>query len=387
MPPRPLVVFADDWGRHPSSCQHLVRHLLGRRPVVWVNTIGTRPLRPDRATAARAAGKLRQWFAPNPATAAPAGPAPLVVAPKMWPSFRSPPARRLNRWLLTRGLARVFADLPEPPVVVTTLPIVADLVGRLPAAGWVYYCVDDFSEWPGYDGATLQRMERDLVPKMDAAIAVSEPLQRHLAGLGRPADLLTHGVDLDVWNVPPSPEIPPEFAGLEPPFVLFWGVIDGRTDVDFVARLASTMTQGTVVLVGPTESPPARLFGLPRVAVRPSAPFARLPHLAAAAGVLVMPYADLPVTRAFQPLKLKEYLATGRSVVVRDLPATQAWADAADLAATPEAFAAFVMERLAGGLPGGQRFARGRLAAEGWDGKATMFESVIARIGAGGNVP
>jgi hypothetical protein len=36
-----------------------------------------------------------------------------------------------------------------------------------------------------------------------------------------------------------------------------------------------------------------------------------------------MPYADLAATRAMQPLKLKEYLATGRPVVVRDLPATR----------------------------------------------------------------
>ena len=37
-----LVVFADDWGRHPSSCQHLVRQLVDDCDVVWINTIGTR---------------------------------------------------------------------------------------------------------------------------------------------------------------------------------------------------------------------------------------------------------------------------------------------------------------------------------------------------------
>ena len=38
----------------------------------------------------------------------------------------------------------------------------------------------------------------------------------------------------------------------------------------------------------------------------------RAPALAREAAVLIMPYADLPVTRAMQPLKLKEYLATDR---------------------------------------------------------------------------
>ena len=373
----PLLVFADDWGRHPSSCQHLVRHLLPRREVVWVNTIGTRPPRLDRATAARAAGKVREWFV-GPAVPdaraeeCPAQPdlRPRVIAPTMWPSFRSSFARALNRRLLLRALRPVVAALPAPPVVVTTLPLVADLIGRLPAARWVYYCVDDFSVWPGYDGDTMLRMERDLVPKVDSVVAVSETLVKHVAALGQPAHLLTHGVDLDHWRKPVPAGVPPEFTGLEPPIVLFWGVIDRRTDTAFVKAL----TAGTVVLVGPREDPDPELLRLPRVVTRPPVPFDRLPALAAAAAVLVMPYLDAPVTRAMQPLKLKEYLATGKPAVVRDLPATRMWADCADLAGKPGQFAALVAERLADGLPEAQRAARRRLDAEGWAGKAAAFE-------------
>ena len=39
---RRFVVFSDDWGRHPSSSQHLFTRIARRRRVVWVNTIGTR---------------------------------------------------------------------------------------------------------------------------------------------------------------------------------------------------------------------------------------------------------------------------------------------------------------------------------------------------------
>jgi len=80
-----------------------------------------------------------------------------------------------------------------------------------------------------------------------------------------------------------------------------------------------------------------------------------------------------------QPLKLKEYLATGRPVVVRDLPATREWADALDLADTPEAFSAAVRRRIATGLPAGQRGARARLAGESWTAKARAFEHWIDR--------
>src|SRR5262249_6585831 len=150
----PLVVFSDDWGRHPSSCQHLVRQLLPHRNVTWVNTIGTRPPRLDGTTARRAAGKLRQWFVgparPDASEESPAAqpdPPPAVCSPKMWPSFKSRFARGLNRKLLLRALRPAVEGLPAKPVVITTLPLVADLVGDLPAARWIYYCVDDFSQW------------------------------------------------------------------------------------------------------------------------------------------------------------------------------------------------------------------------------------------------
>ena len=105
MPAASLLVFADDWGRHPSSCQHLVRRLLPRYPVTWVNTIGMRAPRVDVATFQRGWEKLRHWTRgrrdsedlPHNLR---------VLAPKMWPWFRSRLDRRLNRELLRRQLTR-----------------------------------------------------------------------------------------------------------------------------------------------------------------------------------------------------------------------------------------------------------------------------------------
>ncbi|HEX5273013.1 MAG TPA: hypothetical protein VFW33_21095, partial [Gemmataceae bacterium] len=362
----PLLVFADDWGRHPSSCQHVVRHLLPRHRVAWVNTIGTRTPRLDLATLRRGLEKAAHWLRPRPATQA--GPLPpnlSVHNPRMWPWFTRGLDRRLNRRLLLRALTPLVTALPQPPVAVTTLPIVADLMGPLPVRRWVYYCVDDFSQWPGLDQRTLGALEEIVVRRADVLIAVSETLRARLRAMGRESHLLTHGIDADFWSGSGKPLAPETLAGLERPLVVFWGVIDRRMDSDFVRRLAGDLERGTVLLVGPAADPDPALLALPRVVRRPPSPFAQLPALAREAAVLVMPYADLPVTQAIQPLKLKEYLATGRPVVGRRLPATEPWGDCLDLADTPEQFSAAVRRRLADGLPETQRAARGRLAGEG----------------------
>jgi glycosyltransferase involved in cell wall biosynthesis len=371
----PLLIFADDWGRHPSSCQHLVRHLLGRYDVYWVNTIGTREPGMNLATLRRGFEKISSWARRSGSNSSPLPANLRVLNPKMWPWFSRRFDQGLNRELLFRQLAPLVRSLPEPPIAVTTLPIVSELIGLLPVQRWVYYCVDDFGEWPGLAQAALRRTEQRLIRHADSLVVVSETLREKLAERGREAHLLTHGIEPDFWKIHGARLSVPQLQGLPRPLVVFWGVIDRRMDISFVRQLATELQGGTVALVGPEQDPDPALYAIPRVVHIPPLPYEHLPHLAAEASVLIMPYADLPVTRAMQPLKLKEYLATGRPVVVRDLPANRFWSDCLDLADTRTAFAQLVRLRVAEGLPENQREARRRLAGETWAEKARRFES------------
>ena len=225
-------------------------------------------------------------------------------------------------------------------------------------------------------------MEEKVVQRADVLIAVSETLQNRLQCMGRASHLLTHGVDLPFWQTPAAK--PMEVVqGLKRPLILFWGVIDRRMDVSLVARLGAELSQGTIVLLGPEVDPDPQLFRCRGVVHLPPLPIEQLPMLAGEAAVLVMPYADLPVTRAMQPLKLKEYLATGKPVVVRDLPATRPWADCLDLVSTPESFVDAVRLRLNQGVSEEQDQARCRLSTESWQGKAYALESWASRSGNG----
>jgi glycosyltransferase involved in cell wall biosynthesis len=377
--PDGLVVFSDDWGRHPSSCQHLIRELLYRYRVQWFNTIGTRPPRLDLLTARRGLEKLRGWMGRDRGAIVDPDANPQVVDPMMWPTFGSALSRGLNRRLLKRAILDSVAT-PESTIGVTTLPIAADLVGRVPLARWVYYCVDDLAEWPGLDRDTLLAMERDLVERVDGIVAVSERLVERMADLGRESTLLTHGVDRWKW-ADPQVEVPAELEGLEEPWVVFWGVVDRRLATPWIESLATSLDQGTVLLVGPPNNPDPALEQIERVVQIGPMPFESLPAIAARAAALVMPYADMQATRAIQPLKLKEYLATGKPVIVSDLPACNDWRDACDVVGEAEVFSWTVLHRLEQGVSDEQKDARHRLAGEGWEKKAERFEQVLWGVG------
>jgi glycosyltransferase involved in cell wall biosynthesis len=217
-------------------------------------------------------------------------------------------------------------------------------------------------------------METELVRRTDKLVAVSKTLRNKLRRVRKVVSLVTHGVDVEYWTARDEQRAFPELEGVQRPLIIFWGVTDGRMEVNFVKRLAADLQRGTIVLVGPQCNCDPILNKAARVVCLGPVRYEMLPRLAREAAVLIMPYADMAVTRAMQPLKLKEYLATGKPAVVRDLPATREWSDCLDLAATPQAFSDAVRLRLTTGLPDDQRRARARLKAETWVAKARLFE-------------
>lgn len=378
--PGSLIVFSDDWGRHPSSCQHLVRHLLTQFPVLWVNTIGMRQPRLDWMTLSRGLEKARQWVSHSrkPLETQESTPRnPRVLNPIMWPSIRFRWERRLNRLLLKRQLWGPMAELSSPRVLVTTIPLVADLMGLLPVDRWVYYCVDDFRHWPGMAGQVIGDLEANLVKKADVIIAAGERLAQHIEELGRRPYLLTHGVDLETWTREVQDAelegITERTKELEKPWIVFWGSLDWRMDPDFVGALANRLDQGTIVFVGPVADCDPVLREFPRVVFFGRVPYRVLPWFARQAAVLIMPYRRGAGLEELEPLKLREFLITDRPVVVRDLPANRAWQDALDLVDTAEEFAARVLQRIKEGTPPSQLAARTRVQQEGWPAKARQF--------------
>jgi glycosyltransferase involved in cell wall biosynthesis len=296
----------------------------------------------------------------------------------MWPWFRRPWDRKFNKQLLVRALRSAITRLPRPVVGITTIPLVADLIGSVDVDRWIYYCVDDLAAWPGLDRGPLEYMERELVQKADYIVAVSKNLQQRIGNMGREAPILEHGVDVEHWTAKMSGEATSNCSIDAPsPWAVFWGLIDERLDNDWLLKTADALKVGTLILVGPVVSIDARVKAHPRIIFTGPISYRDLPEIARKARALIMPYGRMAATEAMQPLKLKEYMATGLPCIVRDLPSTTAWRDCVDVASNSDDFASLLRDRIGNGLPQSQCIARTRLLSESWTAKANEFESVI----------
>ncbi len=316
---RNFVVFADDWGRHPSSAQHLFRRLAPRNRVVWVNTVGTRTPTLSRADLARAAGKVREWTRPAPPSADGPDDVPVrVLRPFMSPFDRWTPLRRFNA---ARIRTAVRGELPpgSDAILVTTIPNVAGVVGELGEALAVYYCVDEFSEWPGADRKALLEMEARLLERVDLVLATSERLFESKSARHPRVRLLRHGVDWERFRSGAG-TAPAELTAMQEPVVGFVGLADERLDVPLVVALAKARPAYRFVFVGPRQLPPGELDATPGVVFLPSVPYEEVPAVLARFRVSMLPYVENELTERINPLKLRELLAAGRPVVATPLP-------------------------------------------------------------------
>lgn len=366
--PLTVVCAGFDWG-HPSPLRHLEVALSREHRVIHVESLGLRRPRPDRADL----GRLL-WKGSRIAGLAPsAGPRANVevLPPRAIPLPASPVARVLNGWALERSVRRLQGVGPVD-VFLTALPTALEFMVRVRARTSVYYRVDDWPRWPEVDGDVVADLERMLMDRVDLTFATSrELLKGARCRRGAPVHL-PQGVDREHFGaaLTAGPTLP-AMAGLVPPVLGAFGRWDDRIDWPLLRAVARDWP-GTLALAGEIVPRGRRLADAPSVCWLGPVSYLDLPAMARGVDAWILPYRVGPRTDAIDPLKLREYLATGRPVVATSMPELSHWKPHLRIADSAEGLlsAAFECSR----DPADGRGARlAALEGEGWDERARVF--------------
>lgn len=323
--PLSFLVFSDDWGEHPSSCQHLFRHIAKDNPTVWVNTVGMRVPQLTLADGKKALRKVRKMLLGErmgaPVVRNHEAVLKLTVCqPPMFPFSRPAACRVVNKALVVHAVRRNLKKMAlKRPILMTTVPNACDYIGAFDERAVIYYCVDDFAEWPGHEYRIVREMEAELIHNADILVATSEKLRDRLFREGKPTYLLSHGVDFEHFARHDLEEHP-ALTNIPRPRVGYFGLFDERSDQRLLAELAKKLPQISFVITGRVEVETSRLNAIPNVYFTGAVAYEDLPSIAAGWAACVLPYVQNKLTDAINPLKLKEYLATGRPVVSTPIP-------------------------------------------------------------------
>ncbi len=218
------------------------------------------------------------------------------------------------------------------PIVWTFAPDSGNLLGACGEQLSVYHCVDDFQAAEQFNhyrrvaAYDTSKSEEFLARSVDVALASAQPLFERWRTVNANTYLMPNVADTALFRqaLEPGSEHP-VLAGIPQPRIAFIGALDRyKVDFDLLAAVAERCPDLQFVCVGPTGAGDRTARGsLPQ---RANLHYvgtllqAELPAVLRYCAACVIPYHLNEYTAAVSPLKLYEYLASGRPVVATPIP-------------------------------------------------------------------
>lgn len=389
----------EDWWYHNRGHydMQMMREFSARVPVLYVNSLGMRVPRVGEGAmflrrVRRKLKSIRRGLASIRSGFSVLSPLAMPGRIGTWASKRVMPGQ-VRRAARKMGITR--------PLVWVACPPGAEAVEALGAAGVVYQRTDRFEAFPYVNRAQIEGWDRRLKGRADLTLYCSRLLYEAEKGECRRALFVDHGVDFDRFaeagmrlegadsvvstdsphpsDSPDSSAEPADLRGQPRPRVGFIGGIDAHTfDPPLFVAVARALPEVRFVLVGACSLPEG-WCPLPNVVHLGQRPYDEVPGYMAGCDVLIMPWNQSEWIKACNPVKLKEYLATGRPVV-------STWFDelknyegfvrvAGDAASFVEAIRASLREQ-----PDAVAM-RARVRRETWTAKAEAVMAELERAG------
>jgi glycosyltransferase involved in cell wall biosynthesis len=253
-----------------------------------------------------------------------------VLSPLVLPLPYSPAAVSINTRVLRRSLRRWLKNGNGPLIVITFLPtpLARELIAELNPALVVYYCIDRLPE--SSNGARrLVHSERKLFAEADLVLVTSGLLYDVAAELSSHVSMLASGVRAKDFEHArhARAQTHPAFTELSGPIMGYVGSLRSSTDLALLTSAAKLAPDLQFVLIGPRFVDVGSLASLPNVRLMGAIPHTDVMNYMVRFDVGLLPYVVNEFTAGIMPVKLKEYLAAGLSVVSTPLPEVCQFAD------------------------------------------------------------
>ena len=336
-----LFFSSDDWHSGLKTSKfHLSTRLARANKVVFVNSLSLR----TPALSKRDMGKIINKLAGFLKGAQPVRKNLFVYTPLLFPFQRYGFVRLFNKSFLTwqfKFLLKKFNM--RKPLIWSFLPNTIDLIQALPRKGLVYYCVDDMSAFNGVPQKLIQQQDQALTRLADVTFSVSKELFEKKKQLNPRSYYSPHGVDFDLFHqaiTHPDIPKPDDIKNLAAPIIGFYGLISSDwVDFQLVRYLADQQPDWSFVFIGkidknPDEQLPSQK-NIHYLSVKPYEDLYKYSHFF---DVAILPFNVNSLTIHSHPLKILEYLSSGKSVVSIDIPEVHKYEDVIFIAADYDQF-------------------------------------------------
>jgi teichuronic acid biosynthesis glycosyltransferase TuaH len=231
--------------------------------------------------------------------------------------------RNFNNWLVAKNIGNVLKSLNWTSFDLWINAHNARQYLPFPGANKLIYDItDDWTKMPQPDHIRLATIEDDsaLLSDADHVIVCSRQLYEDKSGRCRALTLINNGVDDRRYHpdVLSQVETPSDVGGIKKPIIGYAGTLhSSRLDLDLIASVADRMQQVSFVFVGPNCLTPdeQKRLDKPNIHILGSRSYESLPGYIASFDACMTPHLVNDFTESLDPLKLYEYMSTGKPII------------------------------------------------------------------------
>jgi glycosyltransferase involved in cell wall biosynthesis len=311
-----------------------------------------------------------------------------VVSPASLPFFGSAAARKVNRRLLGAQIKRLARNRGlTNPILWIAIPTAADMIGVFDESAVVYHVSDKYDANTmdhATDPALIRRLHEKAIDAADLIFYSGRKLFTEATRGTERSHLLEQGVDFNHWRRIAEMTVAPEIEKIPRPRLGYFGAIEPwLVDQELIKRAARERPEWQWVFIG-NKSRGLEIEELPNTHFLPPVAYAELPSYAAGFDVCVLPWeTEQSFTSYGSAIKVREYLATGKPVVISPLPEYEPMRDVLRIARTRDDFIRLVEEALFDTDPADAARRQAAVASGTWDARAEwvsdLIESVLAK--------
>lgn len=200
----------------------------------------------------------------------------------------------------------------------------------------IYDCMDLHSGFSD-KRPLLNQEEASILINSDIVLASSHLLFEHAQQFNKNTFLVPNGAEFDFFHKAYTISASEENHDYPHPIIGYFGAISDWFDTHLVGKLASDHPEWTFILIGDTHMADLKpLEGLPNLHLLGEKHYSQLPDYLRIFDVCIIPFKDIPLTNATNPVKLFEYLSAGKPVVSTRLDEISKYEQYVRLAKTKE---------------------------------------------------
>jgi glycosyltransferase involved in cell wall biosynthesis len=318
-----IIFFSDDWGRYPSTTQHIAKILSKQNRILWIGSLGLRKPQLSFKDILRVVEKLKKIFFGKKKSLSQEK--VFFINPLIIPFHDFALLRKLNNYIITSVVKSKLKKYNfQKPILFTSSPVIAELIGKLNERASVYLCLDDYSLFKGAFKSLLY-LENKILDKVDIVFSVSDSLLKSRVPKSGKNYFLPQGVDFNHFSH--SNNVEALNASLKPSVIGFFGLISNWVDIDLIVECAKTYPKYSFIIIGKSEQNIDEMIRLPNVEYLDEIPYKELPTYAKMFNVGLIPFKVNDLTIAVNPIKLIEYFALGIPVLSTNLPEVEKFKD------------------------------------------------------------